>query len=114
MGAGPWWFREADYRLILIRYKSGGLGTVARSAGAVLLSWSLMNISIKGRLLVDLNAYTGKSRTHYRDLLPNGMYITLRGWPEIDQLYIPNLRGPAFGAVQVVRQNRVTTDGFVF
>ena len=102
--------------MILARHQAGGLGlgTVARSAGAVQPSWSLMDVSIKARLLDDLNAYSGKGRTQYRDLLPNGMYVTLQGWPEIDQVYIPNLRGPAFGALQIVRQKRVTTDGFGF
>src|ERR1051326_2694077 len=53
---GAWWFQEADYRMILQRYQAGrlGLGTVARSAGAVQPSWSLMNVSIKARLLNDI------------------------------------------------------------
>jgi hypothetical protein len=32
----------------------------------------------------------------YRDELPNGMFVTLSGWPDIDRIYIPNMRGAAF------------------
>jgi len=113
---GAWWFREADYRTILQRYHAGrlGLGTVARSAGAVQPSWSLMNVSIKARLVSDLKVYVGKGATQYRDELPNGMYVTQTGWPDIDQVYVPGIRGPAFGALQIIRQKIITTDSFGF
>ena len=113
---GPWWFREEDYRKVIDRHQSGslGLGTIARAAGAVLPSWSLLDVSIKARLRYDTKAYIGKGRTQYRDQLPNGMYMTLTGWPDIDQVYIPNLRGHAFVALEIVRQKRVTTDRFGF
>lgn len=111
---GPWWFMEDDYRRILTRYHAGklGLGTVARSAGAVQPSWSLMNISIKARLLQDINVYTGQGSTQYRDQLPNGMYVTLTGWPDIEQIYIPDIYGAAFHALQIVRKKIITTDNF--
>src|SRR5215470_6412034 len=50
---GAWWFQEADYHLILERYHAGklGLGTIARMAGAVQPSWSLMDVSIKAYLI---------------------------------------------------------------
>jgi hypothetical protein len=113
---GAWWFQEADYRTIIGRYQSGrlGLGTVARSAGAVQPSWSLMNVSIKARLLDDIQVYLGKGATQYRDELPNGMYVTQTGWPDIDQIYIPGMRGPAFAALQIIRQKIITTDSFGF
>jgi hypothetical protein len=113
---GAWWFREADYRTILQRYHAGrlGLGTVARSAGAVQPSWRLKNVSIKARLLDDINVYVGKGATQYRDELPNGMYVTQTGWPDVDQVYIPGIRGPAFVALQIVRQKVITTDSFGF
>jgi len=113
---GAWWFLESDYRRIIETYLAGrlGLGTVARSAGAVQPSWSRMDVSIKARLVQDINVYIGKGATQYRDELPNGMYVTLTGWPEIDQVYIPNIRGAAFAALQIVRQKIVTTDGFGF
>jgi hypothetical protein len=113
---GAWWFQEADYRLILQRYQAGrlGLGTVARGAGAVQPSWSLMNVSIKARLLDDIKVYVGKGSTQYRDELPNGMYVTQTGWPDIDQVYIPGIRGPAFHALQIVRKKIITTDSFGF
>lgn len=113
---GPWWFRDADYRKILQRYQAGGLGlgTVARSAGAVQPSWSLMNVSIKARLLDDIKVYIGKGSTQYRDVLPNGMYVTLTGWPDIEQVYIPDIRGSAFNALDIVRKKIITTDNFGF
>jgi hypothetical protein len=45
---GPWWFLEADYREIIDRHQANslGLGTIARAAGAVLPSWSLLDVSI--------------------------------------------------------------------
>lgn len=113
---GPWWFREADYRRILTHFHTGalGLGTVARAAGAVQPSWSLMDVSIKAYLRFDTEVYVGKGKTQYRDMLPNGMFVTLAGWPDIDQLYIPGLSGPSFITLDIVRQKIVTTDGWGF
>ena len=118
---GPWWFQEADYRLILHRYGKGklGLGTVARSAGAVQPSWSLMDVSVKAYLLCDALVYTGRGSTQYRDPLPNGMVVTQAGWPEITQVYLPGMRReppavPAYDILRVVRKHIVTTDSFGF
>ncbi len=113
---GPWWFAESDYRTILMRHQTGalGLGTVARSAEAVQPSWSLMDVSIKAYLRYDTEAYVGTGKTQYRDHLPNGMFMTLSGWPNIEQIYIPGLRCPAFVTRDIVRQKIVTTDGWGF
>ncbi len=113
---GAWWFAEADYRLIIQRFQSGklSLGTVARTAGAVQPSWSLMNVSIKARVIQPIKVYQGKGSTQYRDELPNGMYITLTGWPDIEQLYIPDMRGRALTALQIVRKKIISTDSFGF
>jgi len=113
---GAWWFQEADYRQIITSYQAGklGLGTVARTAVAVQPSWSMMDVSIKARLVQDINVYIGKGAKQYRDQLPNGMYVTLSGWPEIDQVYIPGIRGPSFTALSIVRQKIITTDSFGF
>jgi hypothetical protein len=110
----PWWFLEEDYRRIIERHQASalGLGTIARAAGAVLPSWSLMDVSIKVRLRFDTKVYTGRGRTPDREALPNGMYIRLPGWPDVQQIYIPNLRGQAFATLEVVRQKRVTSDRF--
>jgi hypothetical protein len=112
----PWWFQEADYRTILVRYQAGalGLGTVARAAGAVQPNWSHMDVSIKAYLRFDTEVYVGKGKTQYRERLPNGMYMTLPGWPDITQVYIPGLRGAAFVTLDIVRQKIVTTDGWGF
>ncbi|QDV27509.1 hypothetical protein [Aureliella helgolandensis] len=113
---GAWWFQESDYRKIIQGYQTGnlGLGTVARSAGAVQPSWSLMNVSIKARLLDDIQVYLGAGSTQYRDELPNGMYMTLSGWPNVTQVYIPGMRGPAFAALQIIRKKIVTTNNLGF
>src|SRR5262245_24738727 len=113
---GAWWFQEADYRLILERYHAGklGLGTVARSAGAVQPSWSLMDVSIKAYLLDDIKVYIGKGSTQYRDELPNGMYVTQTGWSDITQVYIPGMRGAAYDALDIVRKKIITTESFGF
>ena len=66
----------------------------------------------QGALRDDTNVYLGKGKTQYRDPLPNGMFMTLTGWPDIDQVYLPNSRGSAFAALQIVRQKIVTTDSF--
>jgi hypothetical protein len=113
---GAWWFQETDYRKIIANYQAGKLtlGTVARAAGAVQPSWSNMDVSIKARLVNDINVYIGKGARQYRDRLPNGMYVTLSGWPDLDQVYIPGIRGASFTALQIVRQKIVTTDSFGF
>jgi hypothetical protein len=109
-----WWLQELDYRLILERYHAGhlGLGTVAGSAGAVQPSWSLRNVSIKARLLDDIKVYVGPGLPQYRDQLPNGMYVTQKGWPDITQVYIPGMRGPSLNAIHIIRQKIITTDTF--
>jgi hypothetical protein len=113
---GAWWFQEADYRLIIERYLKGNLalGTVGRIAGAVQPSWSNMDVSIKAHLLDDMEVYVGLGAKQYRDELPNGMYVTLSGWPYIIQVYIPNMRGAAFRNLKVLRKKIITTDSFGF
>jgi hypothetical protein len=108
----PWWSLKADYYRILARHKAGALslGTVARSATAVQPSWSRMDILISARLKEDTEAYQGKGKTQYRDLLPNGMYMTLTGWPDITQLYIPKYQH----SLWIVQQEVITTDRFGF
>ena len=111
---GSWWFQEVDYRKILQHRGVQHLGTVARFAGAVQPSWSLMNVSIKARLLRDVKVYVGKGSTQFRDPLPNGMYVTQKGWADVDQVYVPGIRGPAFLALHIVRQKTITSNTFGF
>lgn len=113
---GAWWFQEQDYQHIIDNYQSQnlGLGTVGRVAGAVMPSWSNVDVSIKAYLLDDVNVYIGKGAPQFRDPLPNGMYVTMRGWPDIDQLYIPGMRGTTFSAIRIVRQKIITTNSFGF
>ena len=115
---GAWWIREADYKVIIERFKTGhlSLGTVARSAAAVQPSWSNMDVSIKAYLLDDINVYVGRGSTQYRDVLPNGMCMTLPGWPDIEQIYIPGMgrNGSTFRSIKVQRQKVISTDNFGF
>lgn len=113
---GAWWFHETEYRKIINSFQKGklALGTVARSAGAVQPSWSMMNVSIKAQLIEDVEVYVGQGTTQYRDRLPNGMTITLSGWPSVEQIYVPNIRGEAFKAFRIKRQKVVSTDRWGF
>ena len=106
---GAWWVTETDYQKIISRFRSGSvsLGTVARGALAVQPSWSLMDVSIKAHLLNDMKVYTGQGSTQYHDVLPNGMKMTLPGWADIKQLYLPGMRGSALSNVRVQRQKIV-------
>ncbi len=113
---GAWWIPEPCYRRVIDNYTQDGLalGTVARGAAAVQPSWSKMDVSIKAYLIHDMNVYIGKGSTQFRDALPNGMFFTSRGWSDIDQIYIPNMRGASFKNLKVVRKKIITTDNFGF
>ena len=113
---GAWWFQEADYRKIVDRFHSAhlALGTVATSAGAVQPTWSLMDVLIEARLAEDVNVYVGNGSTQFRAELPNGMYMTLPGWPDIVQVYIPDIHGAAFRAIRVLREEIIASDNFRF
>jgi hypothetical protein len=110
-----WWFRSRDWQKILKSYLSGALnlGTVARIAGAVQWSWSNMDVLVKARVLSEIEAWEGFGRPQYRDILPNGMAVTLRGFPDVVQLYIPGMRSGAAAALRIVDWLEVTsTDKF--
>ena len=113
---GPWWVREKEFRKIVARYWKGefGLGTVAREALDVMPSWSFMDVGIRARVVAPIKAYASAGSTQYRDQLPNGWTVTMGGWPDVEQLYIPGLRGEAFAALRVEEQDLVSTDGFGF
>lgn len=114
VGSG-WWFRSRDWQKILKAYLSGALnlGTVARIAGAVQWSWSNMDVFVKARVLAEVEAWEGFGRPQYRDILPNGMAVTLRGFPNVVQLYIPGMRSGAAGALRIVDRLEVaSTDKF--
>jgi len=113
--AGPWWIRERDYQLILAESQRSGMthGFVARTANAVQQSYSKVDALVEAVVIKEINAFAGRGQTQYREMAPNGMYITLRGWADVTQLYIPNLsdRGsltPLFSqAFQIRRQQTI-------
>ena len=111
---GAWWIQEHDYHRIIDRFTRGqlSLGTVGRSAAAVQPSWSNMDVSIKAYLVEEMNVYAGQGLTQYRDPLPNGMVVTLTGWPDIQQIYIPDIRNAAFRNLRIMRQKVISTDDF--
>lgn len=111
---GAWWVREHDYRKILDSFTKGKLtlGTVARSAVAVQPSWSNMDVSIKAYLLNDMKVYVGQGSTQHREQLPNGMFVTLSGWPVVEQIYVPGMRGAAFQNICILRQKIISSNSF--
>ena len=111
---GPWWVREDDYRKIIARFQTSelSLGTTARSALAVQPSWSLMDVSIKARVIHDMNVFVGSGSTQYHDVLPNGMKMTLPGWPDIQQVYIPNMRSVGRANLEIMRQKIIQSHAF--
>ncbi|MGB9180918.1 MAG: hypothetical protein WCB68_16925 [Pyrinomonadaceae bacterium] len=122
--AGAWWIADHDYRKILaehrvsqIRHRKDGLtlGYLARAATAVRNEWSLMDIVVKAIVREDVMAFVGYGHTQHKEILPNGMYITIQGWPEIEQIFIPNISDRngrtllGYKALQVQRQKKVSS-----
>jgi hypothetical protein len=91
--AGPWWMYEHDYHKIIAQHQQGklSLGYLGRSAMAVQQSWSKMDVVVKAVVSQDIKAFAGRGRTQYREMTPNGMFITLTGWENVEQLFIPNI-----------------------
>lgn len=111
---GAWWVLEEDYRKIITRFLQGKLplGTTARSAVAVQPSWSLMDVSIKAYIINEMRVFKGVGSTQYHDMMPNGMRMTLTGWSDISQIYIPNMRGQARPNIRVKRQKVISSNSF--
>jgi hypothetical protein len=115
--ASPWWMYERDYRKIVQAHEESELsmGLLGRSAVAIQPSFSRADVVVKARVLQDIKAFCGLPRTQYRELLPNGMWLTLRGWAHVEQLFIPNISGPhgrtplGYQALSVMRQKIVTS-----
>lgn len=116
--SSPWWMYEHDYRRVIAAHKESGwsLGLVGRSAMAVRPSHSRrMDVVVKAMVLDDINAFCGLGRTQHRDPLPNGMYLTLPGWSDVSQLYIPGISDRCgrtrlgFQAISIVRQKIVSS-----
>jgi len=109
---GPWWFRSRDWQKVLLSYLSGrfSLGTVARIAGAVQWSWSDMDVLLKARVVDPIEAWEGHGRPQYRDVLPNGMAVTLTGFPNIVQLYIPGMPAASAGLRLIDRISVASTN----
>jgi hypothetical protein len=91
--AGAWWTYERDFRKIYAQHLNSdwSLGLTARSANAIQQSWSRVDVMVEAIVIKEINAFAGQGRTQYREMAPNGMYITLLGWPDVTQLYIPNI-----------------------
>jgi hypothetical protein len=118
--AGPWWIRDRDYQRIVTESQRSGMthGFVARTANAVQQSYSKVDAVVEAVVIKEINAFAGRGQTQYREMAPNGMYITLAGWADVTQLYIPNIadRGgltPLFSqAFQIRRQQTIDSQQF--
>lgn len=128
--AGPWWATEMDYRKVISEHTRSqhehgddgfSLGYVGRTAFAVQPSWSKMDIVVKAIVLNDIKAFAGRGQRQHREVLPNGMHLTLSGWAEVDQIFIPGIGAwdgsmvqrttLGFQALKVLRQKRISSDG---
>lgn len=109
---GPWWFRSRDWQKILKSYLKGSfsLGTTARIAGAVQWSWSRMDVLLKARVVAAIEVWEGQGLPQYRDVLPNGMTVTLRGLPDVVQLYVPGMPRSASAFQLIDRLEVASTD----
>ena len=126
-GTGPWWIRERDYRRIISAYEAErgkhgedalSLGFLGRAAVAVQHSWSKVDVVVKAQVVEDINVFAGRGQRQYREWLRANIYITLSGWPQIEQLFIPNL-GDQNGltelgrrALLVLRKKTITSTWF--
>ena len=113
---GSWWVLNEDYRKIISRYKRHNfkLGTTARSALAVQPSWSLMDVTIKAVVIHDMYVFHGRGSTQYNDELPNGTKVTLSGWADVTQIYIPEMRGVARRNLRIKKQKIISSHSFGF
>jgi hypothetical protein len=98
--AGAWWLYERDFQKIVEQYRlsherhgEGGLtlGWLGRVAAAVRQGWSKTDVLVKASVKRELTAFAGRGRTQYKERAPNGILYTYAGWPDVEQLYIPNL-----------------------
>ena len=71
-----------------------------------------MDVSIKAYLIDDMKVFTGAGSTQYHDMMPNGMRMTLTGWSDIQQIYVPNMRGQAKQNIRVKRQKVISSHSF--
>jgi hypothetical protein len=98
--AGPWWMYEHDYQKIVAEYQLSRarhgedgltLGYLGRAAMAVKQSWSKMDVVVKAIVSQDIKAFAGLGRSQFNERMPNGIRITWKGWPNVQQLFIPNI-----------------------
>lgn len=92
--AGPWWFGQKAFAWIkqdaLDNHGRGfGLGWSGRRALAIRQGWSRVDVLIEASISEPINIFYGRGTKQYREVMPNGMYVTWEGWPNIDQWFIP-------------------------
>ena len=122
--AGPWWMYDHDYYKVVAahlesraKHKEEGLtlGFLGRAAMAVQQSWSKMDVVVKAVVNNDIKVFAGLGRSQYNEQMPNGISITWKGWPSVEQLFIPNIgdRGGrtllGYSALLVLRQKLVSS-----
>lgn len=102
--ARPWWVTWENYKLIVAEVKKSfqlhgkdrlTLGYMGRVALAVQQSFGRADILVKAKVASGINVFTGRGATQYNEEMPNGWRITMTGWPQIEQLHIPNINDRA-------------------
>ncbi len=94
--AGPWWFGDKAFQQIkrdaLGNHDKGfGLGWSGRRALAIRQEWSQVDVLIEATIAEPINVFSGLGTKQYRERMPNGMFVTWEGWPQVDQWFIPNI-----------------------
>jgi hypothetical protein len=91
--AGPWWIQQTAFHQIVqqvVQQPDGlGLGWTARRALAIRQGWSTVDAVVEAIVAEKINVFCGFGKKQYREVAPNGMYVTWEGWPNIEQLFIP-------------------------
>lgn len=118
--AGPWWFGAKAFQQIkrdaVDNYEKGfGMGWSGRRALAIRQNWSRCDVFVEATIAAPINIFCGTGTKQYREVLPNGMYVTWEGWPSIEQWYIPFINDRSgmttLGkkAINVYRSEKVTS-----
>jgi hypothetical protein len=112
--AGPWWIKSHDYQKIVNESKRSGMtmGYTARVSAAIQQSYSRVDVVVEAMVVKDIMAFAGAGQKQHREMAPNGMYITMGGWNDVTQLYIPNIADrngltALFGQALVVKKQEV-------
>ncbi len=93
--AGPWWVQQQAFHRIVQEAAQQpaefGLGWAARRALAIQQGFSTVDAVVEATVAETIYVFCGRGTKQYREQAPNGIYVTWEGWPDIEQLFIPNI-----------------------